>query len=105
MGHEDKRVLQTEAGGQSLQLLLSQTLPLLQVFLADQQRGLGLDEASVVLQLLGRQLPGQEGGDQVLPAVQVVLQVFGVLPLFAQETVAAVQRFLSGRIKIKHLTD
>lgn len=86
--------LPTGAVGKGLQLLLSQPLLLLQVLLPDEQRGLGLDEAPVVLQLLGGQLARQEAGDQVLPAVQVILQVFGVLPLLAQQTVAVVQRLL-----------
>lgn len=86
---------QIQAAGERLQLLLSQPLLLLQVLLPYEQRGLGLDEAPVVLQLLGRQLTGQEGGDHVLSPVQVILQIFGVLPLFAQQTVAAVQRLLS----------
>lgn len=85
---------QIQAVGEGLQLLLSQPMLLLQVLLLYEQRGLGLDEAPVVLQLLGRQLTGQEGGDHVLSPVQVILQVFGVLPLFAQQTVAAVQRLL-----------
>lgn len=46
------------------------------------------------MQLLGRQLPRQEGRHLALPPVQVVLQVFGVVPLFAQQTVAAVQGLL-----------
>lgn len=86
---------QTQAVGERLQLLLSEPLLLLQVLLTYEQRGLGLDEAPVVLQLLGRQLTGQEGGDHVLSPVQVILQIFGILPLFAQQTVAAVQRLLS----------
>lgn len=85
---------QVQAAAQGLQLLLSQPLLLLQVLLPDEQRGLGLHEAPVVLQLLGRQLAGQEGGDHVLPPVQVDLQIFGVLSLFAQQTVATVQRLL-----------
>lgn len=85
---------QIQAVGEGLQPLLSQPLLLLQVLLLYEQRGLGLDEAPVVLQLLGRQLTGQEGGDHVLSPVQVILQIFGVLPLFAQQTVAAVQRLL-----------
>lgn len=88
-------LLSSQAVGERLQLLLSQPLLLLQVLLPDEQRGLGLHEAPVVLQLLGGQLTPQEGGDQVLPAVQVILQIFGVLPLFAQQTVATVQRLLS----------
>lgn len=84
-----------QAVGKGLQLLLSQPLLLLQVLLTDEQRGLGLDEAPVVLQLLGRQLTRQEGRDQVLSPVQVILQIFGVLPLFAQQTVATVQGLLS----------
>lgn len=87
---------QTQAAAQGLQLLLSQPLLLLQVLLPDEQRGLGLHEAPVVLQLLGRQLAGQEGGDHVLSPVQVVLQIFGILSLFAQQTVATVQRLLMG---------
>lgn len=47
---------QVEAVGKGLQLLLSQPLFLLQVLLSDEQRGLSLDEATVVLQLLGGQL-------------------------------------------------
>lgn len=87
---------QIQAVGERLQLLLPQPLLLLQVLLPDEQRGLGLDKVPVVLQLLGRQLAGQEGGDHVLPAVQVILQIFGILSLFTQQTVAAVQRLLSG---------
>lgn len=83
-----------EAVGKRLQLLLSQPLLLLQVLLPDEQRGLSLHEAPVVLQLLGGQLTRQEGGDHVLSPVQVILQIFGVLPLFAQQTVAIVQRLL-----------
>lgn len=86
---------QAQAVGQGLQLLLSQPLLLLQVFLPDEQRGLGPDEVPVVLQLLGGHLAGQEGGDHALSPVQVILQIFGVLPLFAQQTVAAVQGLLS----------
>lgn len=86
---------QTQAVGERFQLLLSEPLLLLQVLLTYEQRGLGLDEALVVLQLLGRQLTGQEGGDHVLSPVQIILQIFGILPLFAQQTVAAVQRLLS----------
>lgn len=85
---------QVQAVGEGIQLLLSQPMFLLQVLLPYEQRGLGLDEAPVVLQLLGRQLTGQEGGDHVLSPVQVILQVFGVLPLLAQQTMAAVQRLL-----------
>lgn len=91
---------QIQAAGERLQLLLSQPLLLLQVLLPYEQRGLGLDEAPVVLQLLGRQLTGQEGGDHVLSPVQVILQIFGVLPLFAQQTVAAVQRLLSAETEL-----
>ena len=92
-----------EAVGERLQLLLSQPLLLLQVLLLDEQRGLGLDKPPVVLQLLGRQLARQEGGDQVLSAVQVILQIFGILPLFAQQTVAIVQRLLEWRDEEKLL--
>lgn len=86
---------QVEAVVERLQLLLSQPLLLLQVLLPDEQRGLRLHEAPVVLQLLGGQLARQEGGDEVLSPVQVILQIFGVLPLFAQQTMATVQRLLS----------
>lgn len=86
---------QVEAVVERLQLLLSQPLLLLQVLLPDEQRGLRLHEAPVVLQLLGGQLSRQEGGDEVLSPVQVILQIFGILPLFAQQTMATVQRLLS----------
>lgn len=85
-----------QAAAQGLQLLLPQPLLLLQVLLPDEQRGLGLHEAPVVLQLLDRQLARQEGGDHALSPVQVVLQIFGILSLFAQQPVATVQRFLTG---------
>ncbi len=94
-----------QAVGKRLQLLLSQPLLLLQVLLPDEQRGLGLDEAPVVLQLLGGQLARQEGGDQVLSPVQVILQIFGVLPLFAQQTVATVQRLLSAETETEGKED
>ncbi len=85
---------QVQAAVEGLELLLSQPLLLLQVLLSDEQRGFCLDEAAVVLQLLGGQLTRQEGGDQVLSPVQIILQIFGVLPLFAQQAVATVQRLL-----------
>lgn len=92
---------QIQAVGEGLQLLLSQPLLLLHVLLPNEQRGLGLDEAPVVLQLLGGQLTWQEGGDQVLSPVQVILQIFGILPLFAQQAVATVQRLLSAETEGK----
>lgn len=90
---------QTQAVRKRFQLLLPELLLLLQVLLLDEQRGLGLDEAPVVLKLLGRQLARQEGADQALSPVQVVLQIFGVFPLFAQQAVATVQGLLSGENK------
>lgn len=44
---------QIQAVRKHLQLLLSEFLLLLQVLLPDEQRGFSLDEAAVVLQLLG----------------------------------------------------
>lgn len=85
---------QIQAAGEGLQLLLSQSLLLFKVLLPDEQRRLRLDEAPVVLQLLGGQLTRKKGGNQVLSPVQVILQIFGVLPLFAEQTVATVQRLL-----------
>lgn len=78
----------------SLKLLLPKPLLLLQVFLADEQRGFVLDEAPVLLQLDLRQLFGQQCGDHALTPLQVVLQVLGIFPLFTQELMSAEQRFL-----------
>lgn len=92
-----------QAVGKGLQLLLSQPLLLLQVLLPDKQWGLGLDKALVVLQLFGGQLTRQEGRDKVLSPVQVILQIFGILPLFAQQTVATVQRLLSAETETGYI--
>lgn len=75
-------------------MLLPEPLLFVQVFLADEERGFVLDEAPVLLQLVLRQLFGQERGDHALTPVQVVLQVLGIVPLFAQEVMSTDQRFL-----------
>lgn len=69
---------------------------LFEVLLFDQQGGLELNEVSVALELLLREVFGEDASDHPLPAVQVLLQVFCILPLPGQELVPFVQRLLMG---------
>lgn len=88
-------LLGREALEQLRQLLLPLPQQVVQVALADQQRGLGADQAAVVPQLLLAQVGPQDGVDRPLPPVQVILQLAGVVRL-AQQQGALVQEGVLG---------
>lgn len=90
---------------QCLQLLLGQPLLLLQLLVPDEQVGCGLQEAVVEQQLLVAELLLQEGRHHLLPPLQVLLQLVGILPLLAEQTMAAIQGALQrkGRKRKKRI--
>lgn len=70
-----------QALGESRQLLLPLPDEVIELALANQERGFGADEAAVVVELCFGEVAGQDGGDSALPPVQVLLQlprVFGL---------------------------
>lgn len=87
--------LRGHAAQQSLQLLLPETLPLVQVLLPDEQWGLALHYLPVLFLLLATQVLGQNGSHHGLPSLQVLSQALGIIPLSTQQTVAVLQGFLN----------
>lgn len=53
----------------------------IEVPLADQEGGFGADKVAVVLELWSSEVAGQDGVDDTLPPVQVLLQLPGILSL------------------------
>lgn len=78
----------SQVGGQALleehQMLLPLPDEVIQVALANEQSGLGGDEAVVELELAWGHVTGEEGVNHVLAALQVLFQLPGVLPLGQQ---------------------
>ena len=78
-------LLRGQAVRQTLELLLPQADLVVQLALLDDEGRLHLHEVLVVGQALVRQVVGQDVVDQPLPAVQVLLQLLGVLVLADQQ--------------------
>lgn len=81
---------------QTLDLLLTQLYFVIQLPLLDEERGLHLHEVLVVLELLSRQVIGQDVQHHTLPSVQVLLELPCILVLPGQNLPLLVQRTLSG---------
>lgn len=90
------RQLLRQALGQSRQLLLPLPDEVVQLPLAHQQRGFGADEAAVVLELRFAEVAGEDGVDDALPPVQVLLQLAGVFGLTEEQRALVMEGVLKG---------
>jgi len=81
-------MLPSQVGGKGLlddhQMLLPLPDEVVQVALANEQSGLGGDEAAVEQELARGHVTGEEAVDHVLAPLQVLLQLPGILPLGQQ---------------------
>lgn len=77
--------------GQSRQLLFPTPYQVVQVALADQKGGFGADKAVVVLQLCFREVCAEDGVHHTLPALQVLLQLAGIVCLAEQQGALVLQ--------------
>lgn len=94
---ESVRQLLWQALSQSCQLLLPLPYEVVQVALTNQKGGFGADEAAVVLELQFGEVAGQDGVDQVLPPVEVLLQLQGVFSLTEEQRAFVMEGVLSRR--------
>lgn len=93
---EWRPLLRRQALCQALELLLAQLDFVVQLPLLDDERRLHLDEVAVVFQVLGVQVSLHDGKHQPLSAVQVLLQLLGVVMLPHQQLPLLGQRSLEG---------
>lgn len=84
---------------QTLDLLLAQLDLVVQLALLDEERRLHFHEMLVVLELLLGEVVGQDVQHHTLPAVQVLLELPGILVLSGQDLPLLTQRALPGRSK------
>lgn len=91
-----------QALGQSRQLLLPLTYAVVKAPLANQKRGFGADEATVVLKLRFGEVAGQDGVDHALPPVQVLLQLPGVFSLTEEQRAFVMEGILKKRRQINY---
>lgn len=82
---------------QTLDLLLAQLDLVVQLPLLDEEGGLHLHKVLVVLELLLREVIGQDVQHHALPSIQVLLELPGVLVLASQDLPLLVERALPGR--------
>ena len=82
---EQRPLLQRQTVQQALQLLLAQLDLVLQFTLLDDEGRLHLHKVPVVVQAFCVQVGLHDAGNQPLPAVQVLLQLLGILVLLHQQ--------------------
>lgn len=98
------RQLPWEAVRQPRQVLLPMSDEIVEVSLADEERGLGANEAAVVLQLRLCEVAGEDGVDHTLPPLQVLLQLLRVVRLAKHQRALVKEGDLKGK-KGLHLTE
>lgn len=91
---EDQPLLHRQTVHQALELLVAQLDFVLQLALFDDERRLHLDKVLVVRQRVLGQVAAQDVVDEALAAVQVLLELLGVLVLSDQQLPLLHQRAL-----------
>lgn len=91
------RQLPWEAVRQPRQVLLPMSDEIVEVSLADEERGLGANEAAVVLQLRLCEVAGEDGVDHTLPPLQVLLQLLRVVRLAKHQRALVKEGDLKGK--------